>query len=343
MSENADIIIKSPDLPVIEIVDNLAQVYKEYMAVKAALKLKLFDWMDKNGPSTPEEISVGTGILSEYIKSLLGTLYYLDMVRRSGDKFSISPSASMHFVTSSSLYQGSYIINCSSPNSSWAKLDSILIDSNFTPLPELAYPDFIRSDAEQSVRGMVQNVTNVVSRWSGFSRSESLLEINGGHGLYAIAACQINDNLQATVCSSSESLIVLEEYSKRYGIESRIKSFTNDIFSKTPSDKFDIIVASHSLYSVQEDLSRILVHVAGLLKEGGLFVSNHWFKGSVEGTGMQGLYELDLALNSRFHMIRDREVFEEECNKSNLKIFQSGIIRSAYGESTIHMAEKRMG
>jgi hypothetical protein len=339
MTDTPDIIVKLPELPVIEIVDDLIQVYKEFMVIRAALKLKLFDWMAVHGSATVEEISTGTGIRKEYMASLIGMLFYLDMVRKSDEKYTISPSANLHYVTTSRYYQGNGILAISSAGSPWADIDGYITrpESKTTFEPSNQYSE--ASVAEQEIRGMIKNVTHVISRWAGFKDAQTFFEFGSGHGLYAIAACQLNPDLTAVVYKHPDSTL-LQENIARFGMENRITSCGDEIWASSGKTS-DIFLASHSLYPYQEILPKMIGDISAHLKKNGLFVSNHWFIRPSEGTGMQGLYELELALHNRYHAIRNRENYELICREQGLDIFQTGMMRSSYGESTIHMASKR--
>ncbi len=339
MTETTDIIIKLPEMPVIEIVDDLIQVYKEFMVIRAALRLQIFDWMAANGSASIEEISSGTGIKKEYMASLLGMLFYLDLVRKSGEKFIIAPSANLHFVRTSNYYQGDVILALSASDSPWLEMDEYITkpESKTSFEPTNRYSG--ASTAEQEIRGMVRNVTTVISRWAGFKDSRTFFEFGTGTGLYAIAACQLLPELKAVVYEKPGSTI-LQENITRFGMKDRITVCGDDIRSQKGT-VFDIVLASHSLYPYQENLADQISIIASLLKENGLFVSNHWCNREIEGTGMQGLYELELAIHNRYHMIHNREAYEGICREKGLDIFQTGMMRTTYGESTIHMAHKQ--
>ncbi len=341
MTEEIDL-ITSPELPVIEIVDDPVQVFKEFMVIRAALQIRLFDWMAHAGPSTPEEIRKGTGIAGEYIHALLGMLHYLDIVRKTDDKYSVSPSANLHFVSTGRYYQGDYIISLGSTESPWNDIAMYLkkpdVKTTFEPETE----ENGASLTEQEMRGMVKNITTVMSRWAGFKNAESMLEIGTGHGLYAIAACQIHPDIHATVCEKPATKKILKKNIDDFGMERRIDICTDKPGSLQKDGRYDIVLASHALYDDQDELAGIMKDIALHLTPNGLFVSNHWFMRPSQGTGMQGLYELELAMHNRYHAIRDRERFEEICKNEGLSIFQTGMTRSAYGESTIHMATKEV-
>ncbi|MFH0967611.1 MAG: hypothetical protein V1862_08005 [Methanobacteriota archaeon] len=339
MTETTDVIIKLPELPVIEIVDDLTQVYKEFMVIRAALRLQIFDWMAAHGSATMEEISAGTGIKEEYIASILGMLFYLDLVRKSGDKFIIAPSANLHFVRSSNYYQGDVILALSADDSPWLEIDEYITRPESKTTFERANQYSGASTAEQELRGMVRNVTTVISRWAGFKDSHTFFEFGAGHGLYAIAACQLLPGLKAVVYEKQGSTILQENVTK-FNMNGRITACGDEIWSQKDTI-FDIILASHSLYPYQENLADQISSIASFLRENGLFVSNHWCNRELEGTGMQGLYELELAIHNRYHMIQNREAYEDICRQNGLDIFQTGMMRTTYGESTIHMAHKQ--
>ncbi len=341
MTESIDI-IKMPELPVIEIVDDLIQVYKEFMVIRAALQINLFEWMAAHGPASGDEISDGLGIAPEYMASLLGMLFYLDIVRKSGDKYIVSPSANLHFVSSSNYYQGDVILALSAENSPWKDLKSYLLKPEEMTTFEPETEENRAALAEMEIRGMVKNITTVLSRWAGFKDARSLLEVSSGHGLYSIAACQIHPTLHATVSVAPLAASLLHMNMERFGMEDRITE-TGEFPALEPSSQYDIILVSHSLYANQGSLPEVIKDLATHLKEGGLFISNHWFARPAEGTGMQGLYELELGIHNRYHTILNREEFETICRNQDLDIFQTGMMRSFYGESTIHMAQKKSG
>ncbi len=341
MTEEIDL-IKLPELPVIEVVDDLIQVYKEFMVIRAALQLKVFDWMAENGPATIEDISKGTKIPMEYMAPLMGMLFYLDIVRRSGEKYLVSPSANLHFVTNSRYYQGDIIMALAEPQSPWNDLKTYLTSGETKTTFDQETPLMGASHAEQEIRGMLKNITTVTSRWAGFKDAKSFLEISSGHGLYAMASCQIHPDLKASVLEQPASSELLQQNITRHEMKDRVTPVKAKLGS-LPDGKYDIILVSHSLYTDQNQIDAILKDISAHLNNGGLFISNNWFIRESEGTGMQGLYELELGIHNRYHAIKDRDGYEKICNENGLVIFQTGVLRSAYGESTIHMATKTGG
>lgn len=340
INETQDI-LKIPELPVIEIVDDLVQVYKEFMVIRAALKIDLFTWLLENGPATPKQIAEGLGIEPEYMPSLLSMLYYLDMVRKTEDSYYISPAAGLNFIRTSMYYQGDYILHLPNEDSPWQDIETFLTKPDTKGTFDSNSTGSIRALANHDLRGTVQNVTKVLISWPRFSKARTLIEMNGGHGLYAIAACQNNPELRAVVLCGSADAKAAEENIAKFGMNNRISAVSNDILSYQ-GEKSDIVLLSHSLYPYKERLDEVLKAVASVLNPEGLLLSNHWFRSPASGTGSQGLYELELAIHNRYHLLPDKEIFESICEKNQLGLLQAGITRSSYGQSTIHMAEKKV-
>ncbi|MDD1729868.1 MAG: hypothetical protein LUQ50_12450, partial [Methanospirillum sp.] len=273
---------------------------------------------------------------------LMGMLFYLDIVRRSGEKYLISPSANLHFVSTSNYYQGDIILALAEQQSPWNDLKTYLTSPDTKATFDQETPLMGAARQEQEIRGMVKNITTVVTRWAGFKEADSFLEIGTGHGLYAMAACQAHPTLTAAVLVQPTCSDLLKQNIVRHGMKDRVSSLAGQPGS-LPDKTYDIILASHSLYADQGRLNEIVADICSHLNDGGLFISNHWFIRPSEGTGMQGLYELELGMHNRYHAIADREGFEKICGENGLAIFQTGVLRSAYGESTIHMATKSKG
>jgi hypothetical protein len=333
MTEQIDL-TKLPELPVIELVDDPVQIYKEIMIVKAALQLGLFDWMDKKNRATVKEISAGTGIKEEYATSFMAILYQFDIVRRADDEYYLSPPAKLHFVRSSSYYQGDIITELGKESSPWYDLKTFLTHPDEK---SVFYPKTVGMatiDAEQEIRGMVKNTALAISKWEGFKDAHTFLEMSRGHGLYAITVCQTHPYIKATVVSTPEAERLLADNIASFGMEERIRI----IPQITENDRFDIVLASHALYG--KNISSSIAEIAKILRENGLFVSNHWFNKPSEEIGMQGLYELELAFQRRYSTLNSQEEFERICATQKLGIFQTGMMRSMNSDSIIHMAKR---
>ncbi len=341
MSEYTNEILKMPELPVIEIVDDVIQVYKEYMVIRACLQLNLFDWIAGHEPATPGEISSGTGIKPEFISSLLGTLYYLDLVRRSGEKYSLSPACRMHFVRESRFFQGDYLMNFSEPGSPWLSISTYLTrPETKTTFESPVNASSVKARSEHLLRGTVQNIAGILKTAGAFQKAETFFEVAGGTALFAIAACQASPDLKAVVYAGPEEAAVAKENITSFGLEDRISINSKDIWNEADVEPSDLVLVSHALYPFRDSLEGVVNRIASWIRPGGMFISNHWLTAPPVGTGMQGLYELELGIHDYYHRLFEQEEFEKTCSDTGLHVLQTGVIRSEWGQSTIHLIQK---
>jgi hypothetical protein len=129
-----------------------------------------------------------------------------------------------------------------------------------------------------------------------------MLDIGGGHGLYAIALCQENPDLQACVFDLPHVVPLTREYIGRYGMDGRVSARGGDILIDDPGRGYDLIIVSHLLYKFRDRLVDVLGKVTESLAPGGLLVLNHLFcTPDCTVSPGAGVAELDRALMSAGH------------------------------------------
>lgn len=324
-------------------IDMIVDGYKTYQVLHAALDLGLFDWLDEHGVTPREEIGNALSINGMFTRSFFQTLVDLGLLSKNEDRYSNTGTATRLLVPTSLEYQGNWILNAADEQGQWSSLKDTLTgnapkNTSFSAGPS---PRFLKALGERSLRGEVQEVTRVIVAWEGFSSAKRLLDIGGGHGLYAIAACQQNPNLKAVVFDKPHVIDLTREFIRAYGMESRITVQGGDILKDEPGNGYDIVIISHLLYKFRADLPSIFAKVASSLKPHGLFVSNHWFCGPVCGEGSAGVRELDRSLHSYGHPLCHPEEFASGMFAKGLVITKKTTIPSNFGISHVHVAEKK--
>ncbi|PKL58320.1 MAG: hypothetical protein CVV34_02890, partial [Methanomicrobiales archaeon HGW-Methanomicrobiales-5] len=295
----------------IESIDTIVDGYKTYQAVRAALELGLFDWLDVHGSTPREEIGKALSINGMFTRSFFQTLVDLGYLSGNNDRFSNTDAATRLLVQKSPAYQGNWILNTADEHGQWSCLKDTLVATapKNTGFSEGPSPQFLKALAERSLRGEVQEVTKIIAAWEGFATAKKLIDIGGGHGLYAIAACQQNPELRAVVFDKPHVIDLTREFIRSYGMEDRITVVCGDILKDDPGTGYDIVIISHLLYKFRADLPTIFGKVAESLRPRGIFVSNHWFCGPVCGSGSSGVRELDRSIHSYGHPLCHPEDF----------------------------------
>jgi SAM-dependent methyltransferase len=342
MSEREERLTELEIPQTIHSIDTIVYGYKTYQVVRAALELGLFDWLDVHGSTPREAIGNALSINGMFTRSFFQALVDLGYLFGKDDCFANTDTAARLLVQKSPAYQGDWILYAADGQGQWSALKDTLVATapKNTAFSEGPGPQFLRALAERSLRGEVQGVTRIVAAWDGFGTAKKLLDIGGGHGLYAIAACQQNPKLQAVVFDKPHVIDLTREFIRSYGMEDRITVVGGDIVRDDPGSGYDIVIISHLLYKFRADLPSIFGKVASSLRPRGLFVSNHWFCGPVCGSGSSGVHELDRSIHSYGHPLCHPEDFASGMFMKGLVVTKKTFIPGNFGISHVHVAEK---
>ncbi len=285
--------------------------YQSYQVLSAALELRFFDWLSERGPTARNDVTA-IGINGMFTRGFLTALADMGYITFEENVCANTPIAEELLVSTSPTYQGDLILAAGRETSSWSHLAATLRDGMETPKtgPRPTH-DHLRAVAQRCTRGELQHVVGLIGQHSGFRNARSMLDVGGGHGLYAVALCQENPNLQATVFDLPHVVPLTREYIGKYGMGGRISARGGDILVDDPGRGYDLIIVSHLLYKFRDRLTDVLGKITESLAPGGLLVLNHLFcsPGCTISPG-SGTAELDRALMSAGHPLCHPEGLE---------------------------------
>jgi len=124
--------------------------------------------------------------------------------------------------------------------------------------------------AEQSRCGLVQRVAGIVSSLPEFPSARWLLDLGGGHGLYAIALTRKNPDLSAVVFDLPEVTPVTREIIRRYGAQERITTHDGDFFRDPLGTGYDILFSSSN---PSGKMPALIPKISDALNPGGLYLN----------------------------------------------------------------------
>lgn len=325
----------------LEAIDAITEGYQVYQTLIAALDLGLFEFLRKQGPSDRDQVADGIAINGMFGRSLLNALVEMGALSVEEDRYSITDMTRAFLVGDSPFYQGNRIRGVSS-GGHWDKLaDSLKCGqqdmAGFNLGPSEA---FIRALAEDAVRGELQAVTKAVVAWEGFQKARKLLDLGGGHGLYAIALCQENPVLSGVVLDKPHVIDTTREFIDRYGMQERLSAQGGDICADGLGSGYDIVLVSHLLYKFRKELGRIFARIGDCINPGGLLVTNHWFCRPGCAAEDSAIRELGIALHSFGHPLCHVEDFERRLGENGFKVIMTGEAPSSQGTTLFQLAVK---
>ncbi|MGE4559527.1 MAG: methyltransferase [Desulfobulbus sp.] len=332
--------------PGIETLNRFAAGYQQFTILEAALDLGLFAFLAEHGPCDREKIGEGCGILGMLLRPLLSCLVDMGLLRLDNDRYGNSRIAEDFLLAGSPFYQGEWFRNIRQ-HSHWSDLAAALQRTEPKPSgngggdgPSGAFIDGL---GQRAVRGELQAVVEKIAAWEGFAPARKMLDIGGGHGLYAIALCQENPGLQATILDRPGVLKVTARNIGRFHMESRCSVMEGDICAGNFGRGYDIVLISHLLYKFRKNLEPIFARVRECLNPGGLLVTNHWFcaKGCVPEK--DSVTELAKALQSFGHPLCHEEEFHRLLAANGMNPLAMQIVPTHFGPSRLIMAQRADG
>jgi 2-polyprenyl-3-methyl-5-hydroxy-6-metoxy-1,4-benzoquinol methylase len=104
-------------------------------------------------------------------------------------------------------------------------------------------------------------------------KNEKVLDIGGSHGLYSIALCRKNKDIDITIIDSEYSMPVLNKNIREAGLTERINTITADFTTHTLDKKYDAILLFNVLHEhKEEDNLPIIEKIYNSLNPGGRII-----------------------------------------------------------------------
>jgi hypothetical protein len=265
--------LEEPDVPpsaFFSVIDGGMQGLILIASIGAACGAGLFDALEVK-PRTAGELSDSSGIAGAMLVHLLDLLCHTGICSRSGAEYRNTPLASTYLVSSSPYSQQHYLRkNMAFLDEIWARLPERLsggplIFDRERFFHELSLPAM----ADNALCGRLQRTVREVAALPEFHSCRKMVDLGGGHGLYAIAFTFQNPRLSAVVFDLPHIVPLADAYIREYGAE-RVSVLAGNFFSDSFGTGYDLIFSSSNPSGKSIEL---LPFIAGALNPGGLFVN----------------------------------------------------------------------
>lgn len=249
-----------------------------FILLQTALDLRLFDFFRK--PETAGRFAGEAGLDPDLTVKFLNALVATGFLKQVGSQYANSESAAIYLTEDSPFYQGNLIkLMDRTLSERWAKLGTSLKDGPKQaerPTEHVFNKSFILAMAEGAMRGGLHETLKCVTALPEFQSWRRLLDLGGGHGLYAIGFAQANPKLECTVFDFPAVLEVTREYLERYEMQDRVSLLGGDYVHDDFGGGYDVVFASDCLYKPEEELRIFLEKLKQSLNGDGMFISKHW-------------------------------------------------------------------
>jgi precorrin-6B methylase 2 len=225
------------------LLEKSAEGLKKYHLIVTAWEVGVFEHTAT--PKTAKQLSEELGGYHEAMLQLfLDALAEVGLLTKTGDAYTNSPLASTYLCRSSPYYMANSLQNMKTNIDRWTQLPFIIKDGPIKKTRgDFFNKDWLISIAENARAGTVANVLRSVTSHLDSKGWRRLLDLGGGHGLYAIAFTALNPSLEAYVFDLPQMVPITERYIKEYNTV-RVHVLPGDFYKDSIGEGYDVIFSS---------------------------------------------------------------------------------------------------
>lgn len=238
-------------------------------AVTAAGKSGLLDFLKI--PRTREEIT-NQFPFPDIMFPLIEVLHDAKVILVSNEMYSASNLAKCYFSSGSPYQQIAYLDKLLwHIRDLWLDLPDILKNGPKHYDEQEFFASYsLPSMAANALTGRLQDVTAAVIALPNFPRARRMIDLGGGHGLYALSLALCNTALEAVVFDMPEVIPLTRSYIHAYHLESQVSVMGGNFFTDDIGADYDIILSSSNPSGKSPEM---IVKIASALRQGGYFVN----------------------------------------------------------------------
>ncbi|MGD9123487.1 MAG: class I SAM-dependent methyltransferase [Desulfarculaceae bacterium] len=251
-----------------------------FRLLQAGLTLGVFDLLDVY--RTADEVAAEMDAHAQSTRFFLDALTNLGLVRKKEGRYLNSPLTAQFLASGSSLYLGPLL--AMTKQMSLDTLDDL--EERVRKGPCLPQPDddspaqcswveSARASAPWALGEMGCRAAEIISKLPGFEHFEKMLDLGGGHGLFALYFVQASEALHAVVFDHAPVVDLASELIAFYEMGDRVTVMAGDYVRDDIGRDYDLIWASATLSCSKNDLEPLFTKIHGALKPNGYFVSLH--------------------------------------------------------------------
>jgi len=265
-------IMEEPSISAIELEKILyfaTKGIKVFNIIKASVNMGLFDLLEIEHSCS--DLSKKFAIDYDIIYYILESLVKLGLIEENNGNYKNNEISSIFLNSDSHFQRKNMIKSLNQPLAYWNDLENIL-HSKEIKQDENFFKFIIKAMAEDAVSGELQETLNIIKKYDEFKDSKTLLDIGGGHGLYAIGFKKLNPNLKAFVFDFPNVLSETKNFCDKYN--SDITLIPGNFYEDDLKGMYDIIFSS---YNPGGKNAKIAEKIYAALNMNGLFINKQYF------------------------------------------------------------------
>ncbi len=274
--------------------------YWKTCTLHAAVKLDIFSLIGR-GRFSAEALAKSLNADTDGLERLLNALSAMQLLSKNDEGYANTEASRQYLDLQSPDYLGWMIMHHHHLVQSWSQLDQAVasgspVRASAAESSEKWRECFLRgmhTNARLQAPALVQSID--------LSGRESLLDLGGGPGTYAIHFCRANPGLQSVVFDLPDSRPIAEANIQEAGLGERIRFQAGDYHKDSVDGRFDVVWLSHILHAEGPEACQKIVDLAvSALRPGGrILIHEFILADSKDAPEMPALFSLNMLVGTR--------------------------------------------
>jgi predicted O-methyltransferase YrrM len=274
-------------------------IYWKTCTLHAGVKLGVFTAIGNDKLSSEQIAQTISGDIRG-VTFLLNALAAMDLLEKTDDRYSNTPSSKSLLSKDSPDYIGHIITHHHHLVVSWSQLDQA-VKTGRPVRTRASHSDEERR--ESFLMGMYNVAMNLAPRLVtqiDLSNHRHLLDLGGGPGTYAIHFCLDNSQLKATVYDLPTTRPFAQKTIERFGLTDRIDFMEGDYLEEGIKGVYDVAWLSHILHGEgPEDCQRMIGKTVSALEPGGMIIVHDFIlNNTMDSPVFPALFSLNMLLGT---------------------------------------------
>jgi len=252
---------------------------KTFAVLHGCLKLGLFEFLEK--PRSAEEISKKVKLNYRAAEAVCRFLSSKGLLIEEGGKYRISEISKVFLSRRSPFSIAEVFEEKREEIEFWLNLENTMKGENLRREADF-FKRRIRVLGKIALLKDLKFVFKIASL-EEFRKAKRLLDLGGGHGLYAYAFTLLNEELIADVFDLPEVVNSAKDFLKPFNAQ-RVNFVEGDFFRDELGENYDIVFSSFNPGGKRAEL---IPKISRALKKGGIYVNRQYFP--ADGFGIEDL------------------------------------------------------
>ncbi len=252
--------------------DELYTKTRLFYLLKTVIDINIFSYLDdyKSVNELAKILNYDETLL-EYLLDILSELHLLDRTEHSGVKYYKALELSKYINKSSDFNLVLHFDDYYEKIEYWKNLKDILKSPKYN-----CNKIFLKIIKKMAIECKILELDKIVSyllKFDEIKKARKMLDLGGGHGLYAIAFSKLNKNLKCYVFDLPEVIEETKKYIKEYNAKN-VFTLKGNFFKDDIGKGYDIVFSSYNPGGKNKEIAK---KIYNSLNPGGLYINKQCF------------------------------------------------------------------